>query len=81
MSFRRDQVEALTAASLQPPQPAGDQMVLPSGAATAAAVPDDLASLLVALAAAFEVDAELWLEESVRYPILGQVRLGHKTTY
>ena len=35
--------------------------------------PDDLAALLEALAAVFEVDAELWLDESLRYPILGQV--------
>ena len=34
--------------------------------------PDDLAALLEALAAVFEVDAELWLDESLRYPILGQ---------
>ena len=36
--------------------------------------PDDLAALLEALAAVFEVDAELWLDESLRYPILGQAR-------
>ena len=37
--------------------------------------PDDLAALLEALAAVFEVDADLWLDETARYPILGQVQL------
>ena len=42
--------------------------------------PDDLAALLEAVAAVFEVDAELWLDESLRYPILGQVR-GPRTHF
>lgn len=71
----REQIEVLTAVSLQPAQSAGDQMVVSTagGNGMAALAPDDLASLMAALAVLFEVDAELWLEESVRYPILGQV--------
>ena len=37
--------------------------------------PDDLATLLEALAAVLEVDPDLWLDESLRYPILGQARI------
>ena len=37
--------------------------------------PDDLAALLEALAAVLEVDPDLWLDESLRYPILGQAHI------